>query len=141
MSKKYTGQCACGAMKFEFDADPSFVANCHCLDCKRASGGETATFLAVPETDFTLLDGSTKSFHYDANSQTCAGEGLDRVFCPICGSRLYTNNLKSFPGVVFVQLGSLDRPELIAPKVEMFVKSRLKWARPLALPQFDGMPN
>src|SRR4051794_3528490 len=40
MAKKHTGQCACGSIKFEFDTDPTFVAVCHCLDCKRASGGE-----------------------------------------------------------------------------------------------------
>ena len=54
--------------------------------------------------------------------------------------RLFTNNLESFPGLVFVQLGSLDRPELITPKLEMFTKRRLKWNKPLDLPQFDGMP-
>ena len=26
MPKKYTAQCACGAVKFEFNTDPSFVA-------------------------------------------------------------------------------------------------------------------
>jgi hypothetical protein len=111
MPKKYTGHCACGGVTFEFDTDPTFIANCHCLDCKRASGGEMATFLAVPEDDFTLLSGSPSSFHYIANS----GKGLDRVSCPHCASRLYTNNLGSFPGLVFVQLGSLDKPELITP--------------------------
>ena len=55
MTKKYTGQCVCGAVKFEFDKDPEFIANCHCLDCKRASGGEMATFFAVPQEDFTLI--------------------------------------------------------------------------------------
>ena len=49
--------------------------------------------------------------------------------------------LESFPGLVFVMLGSLDRPELIAPKLEMFTKRRLKWAKPLDLPQFDSMPG
>ena len=137
MAKKYTGQCACGAVKFEFDKDPDFVANCHCLDCKRASGGEMATFFAVPETDFTVLSGAPKGFHYVANS----GKGLDRNFCPQCGARLFTSNLESFPGLVFVQLGSLDRPELIAPKLEMFTKRRLKWNKALDLPQFDGMPH
>jgi hypothetical protein len=33
---------------------------------------------------------------------------------------------ESFPGLVFVMLGSLDRPELIEPKLEMFTKRRLK---------------
>ncbi len=42
---------------------------------------------------------------------------------------------------MFVALGSLDRPELIAPKLEMFTKRRLHWAEPLDLPQFDGMPS
>ena len=62
-------------------------------------------------------------------------------FCPDCGSRLFSTNLDSFPGLVFVMLGSLDRPELIAPKLEMFTKRRLKWNKPLDLPQFESMPG
>jgi len=137
MTKKYTGRCACGAVTFEFDKDPDFVASCHCLDCKKASGGEMATFFGVPQEDFTLISGKPKSHHYIAAS----GKGLDRNFCPECGARLFTSNLESFPGLVFVTLGSLDRPDLIAPKLEMFIKRRLKWAKPLDLPQFEGMPS
>ena len=137
MPKKYTAQCACGAVKFEFDKDPDFIAICHCLDCKKASGGEAATWFGVPEDDFTLLSGAPNAFHYVANS----GKGLDRNFCPECAARLYTSNLESFPGLVFVQLGSLDRPELIEPKLEMFVKRRLKWVPPLDVPQFEDMPS
>ena len=137
MPKKYTGGCACGAIKFEFGTDPGFIGHCHCLDCKRASGGEAATFCGVPLEDFTLLSGKPSSFHYIANS----GKGLDRVFCPSCGARIYTENLGSFPGVVFVQLGSLDRPELITPKVEMFTKRRPAWSKPLGVPQFEEMPH
>ena len=44
MPKKHTGRCACGAVKFEFDTDPTFVAVCHCLDCKKSSGGATGIF-------------------------------------------------------------------------------------------------
>jgi len=137
MTKKYTAQCACGSVKFEFNADPAFIANCHCLDCKKASGGEMATFFGVRQDDFTLISGTPKAFHYIAES----GKGLDRDFCPECGARLFTSNLESFPGTVFIMLGSLDRPELIEPKLEMFTKRRLKWAKPLDLPQFDSMPS
>jgi hypothetical protein len=70
-----------------------------------------------------------------------SGKQLDRNFCPDCGSRLFTTNLDSFPGLVFVMLGRLDRPELIEPKLEMFTKRRLKWAKPLDLPQFDSTPH
>jgi len=84
-------------------------------------GGEMATFFAVPQDDFVLLSGRPKAHHYVAES----GKGLDRNFCPDCGCRLFTTNLDSFPGLVFVMLGSPDRPELIAPELEMFTKRRL----------------
>lgn len=66
MSKKYTAQCACGAVKFEFNTDPTFIATRPCNDCKQSSGGATVTFFGVPEDDFTLLSGQPKSFHYIA---------------------------------------------------------------------------
>ena len=48
------GAMRCGAVRFRFDADPDFVAVRYCPDCKRASGGEAVTLLAIPEDDFTL---------------------------------------------------------------------------------------
>ncbi len=75
-------------MTYGFDGEPSFVANCHCTDCKRSSGGEMATFAAVPEADFTVSGvDTTKTYSYGPNPETCAGKGLDRVFCTNCGSR------------------------------------------------------
>ena len=66
MAKKYTGRCACGALKFEFDTDPTFIVDCYRKDCQKASGGAMATFLGVPKGDFTLTSGKPKSFHYVA---------------------------------------------------------------------------
>jgi hypothetical protein len=137
MIKKHTAQCACGAVRFGFDADPDFVAVCHCLDCKKVSGGEAMTLLGVSEDDFTLLSGQPKAFHYTGAS----GKGLARNFCPDCGARLFTSNLESFPGTIFVTLGSLDRLELIRPTLEIFTKRRLEWAAPLNMPQFEAMPR
>jgi hypothetical protein len=141
MGKKYTGHCACGAVTYGFDTMPTFIANCHCTDCKRASGGEMATFGAVPATDFTVFGGNTKSFSYGPNTETCAGRGLDRVFCTNCGSRVFTNNLKDFPDTVFVQAGTLDRPEWFRPQVDIFTGSRMNWTQPLDIPQFDHGPR
>ena len=74
MAKKHTAQCACGAVKFAFDTIPTFIAVCHCLDCKKASGGEAATFFGVPQEDFTLISGEPKAFHYDSKVNA-ANEG------------------------------------------------------------------
>lgn len=137
MTKNHTGQCACGAIKFGFDTMPSFSALCHCLDCKRASGGEGAMWFGVATSDFQLASGTPKGFGYTADS----GKKLVRNFCPECGSRLYTSDLESFPGMVFVQVGSLDNATGFAPQLEMFTKRRLGWATPLDLPQFTDMPH
>jgi hypothetical protein len=122
---------------FEFDSDPDFIAVCHCLDCKKASGGEAATWFGVPADDFTLTSGAPKAFRYIADS----GQPLDRNFCPDCGARLYTSNLGSFPGQVFVQLASLDDLSWVKPGLEMFTKRRVAWATPLDMTQFEGMPG
>ena len=37
-----------------------------------------------------------------------------------------TANLESFPGMIFVTLGSLDNPKGIEPVLEMFTKRRLE---------------
>jgi hypothetical protein len=42
MSNEYTGHCACGRVTYGFDTEPTFVANCHCTDCKRASPTQQA---------------------------------------------------------------------------------------------------
>jgi hypothetical protein len=100
------------------------------------------TWVVVPETDFTVLSGSTKSFSYGPSTETCAGQRLDRVFCTNCGSRVFTNNLKDGSGVVYVQEGTLDRlDEWFPPQAEIFTWSRQNWMPPLDLPQFDHKPH
>jgi hypothetical protein len=75
--------------------------------------------------------------HYVAES----GKGLARNVCPDCGARLFTGELESSPGMDFVMIGSLDRSDDIEPKLEMFTKRRLKWTKPLDVPQFASMPR
>jgi hypothetical protein len=54
---------------------------------------------------------------------------------------VFSSNLESFPGLIFVTIGSLDNPQDIKPALEMFTKRRLDWAKPLDLPQFQNMPS
>ena len=137
MAKKHTGRCACGNVRFEFDTSPDFIADCYCLDCQKASGGVMATWFGVPADDFTLTSGQPKTFSYTADS----GKTLERNFCPDCGSRLFTSNLGAFPGMVFVMIGSLDRPDGIEPRLEIFTKRRQKWLSHPDVPQFTDMPT
>ena len=130
MIQKRTGRCACGAVRFGFDIEPDFAV-CHCLDCKSASGGEAMTLLGVSEDEFALLSGQPKALHYTASS----GKGLDRNLCPACGLRLFTCNAESYPGMVFVTIGSLDNPEGVRPCAGHVHQAPLGWAIPLDVPQ------
>jgi hypothetical protein len=96
--------------------------------------------MVVPETDFTF-SGPTKSFSYPANTETCAGDGLDRVFCTNCGSRVFTNNVIG-TGIVYVQEGTLDRfDEWLPPQADIFTWSRQQWMPPVDVPQYDHAPG
>src|SRR5262249_38671714 len=74
------------------------------ISLQSRTGGEAATFFGVPEEDFTLISGEPKAFYFIA-----PGKGLYRKFCPQRCDRVFNSNLESFPGMIFVTLGSLDK--------------------------------
>jgi hypothetical protein len=45
MPQKLSGGCACSAIRYECDADPVIMMNCHCRDCQKASGSAYAVSL------------------------------------------------------------------------------------------------
>jgi hypothetical protein len=138
MSISLEGGCACGQIRYECTAEPIFTAHCHCRDCQQASGGAMATVSGVPSSAFRVTKGAPKSFRYAGSS----GKGLDRNFCPNCGSRLFTNNAGALPDVTFINVGSLDNPSQVTPSMHIFMASAQPWDKPAdGLPQFPGMPG
>lgn len=93
---KNTGRCACGAVKFEFDTDPTFIVDCYCKDCQKASGGAMATFFGVPQDDFTLTSDKPKSFHYVAES---GGRACPEFLSGLRRSTRYRRSLDSLPAI------------------------------------------
>ena len=49
MPQKLSGGCACSAIRYECDADPVIMMNCHCRDCQKASGSAYAAIVVVPK--------------------------------------------------------------------------------------------
>src|SRR5204863_376671 len=39
MAAKFTGGCACGAIRYEITAEPIVTFNCHCRDCQKTTVG------------------------------------------------------------------------------------------------------
>ncbi|MGH6835485.1 MAG: GFA family protein [Candidatus Acidiferrales bacterium] len=138
MSKIFAGGCACGAIRYEVSGSPAFVARCHCVDCRRASGGPNAVVAGFAKASFAIKKGTPKGFDYKGDS----GKGLRRNFCPECGARLFTSDLGLWPDLVFVAIGSVDDPSSLEPGMDIYTKSALPWdGAPREGTSFPQMPT
>ena len=82
MSTMMSGGCACGAIRYECDAEPMFMWVCHCRDCQRSTGGGGAVNVVFPKLAVRFIKGEPK---YSARVGT-SGKNTYRGFCPECGS-------------------------------------------------------
>jgi hypothetical protein len=49
MDLPITGGCKCGIVRYECDAEPEMIFNCHCRDCQQLAGGPCTTAVLVHE--------------------------------------------------------------------------------------------
>jgi hypothetical protein len=134
MSKKLTGSCKCGHVRYEITAEKLVAANCHCNMCKKMTGGAFSSIVLIDESAFALISGEEFLTHYKVS------EHANKHFCSRCGSAVF-NRHAGFPGKRMVPLGSLDDPAAVPPAVNVFCESMLPWAAAVGdLPSFDREP-
>jgi hypothetical protein len=130
-----TGGCMCGAVRYETNADPMFMGNCHCRDCQMASGAAYAAAIGVPRNALKIT-GEVKYYESKADS----GQTAKRGFCGNCGSRLLS--LPPFaPDLMVIMAATLDDPSSFKPAMDIYTSSAQPWdhLNP-ALPKFPKMP-
>ena len=121
MGQKIAGGCACGAVRYETEADPIVMVNCHCRDCQRNTGSGYAAVMVLPAAAVTLT-GEPRYFRTVGN----AGKWIDRGFCPVCGSPV-TLKLERFPDAIGIHAASLDNPSVYRPAMDIFTDSAWPW--------------
>ena len=130
-----TGHCLCGAVTVEISGAPLRMAQCHCKDCQRASGGGHMS-LAFFKSDDVTISGETGSHPVTADS----GNINTRHFCPKCGSRVFGEN-SARAGIVGIPVGILDDTSWFAPDAIVYARDRAPWDRTSTdIPNFDQMP-
>jgi hypothetical protein len=128
-----TGQCHCGAVRYEMPAETIHRALCHCSDCRRHSGAPMVAWGLVRK-DQLKVDGETKEY--------ASSEHGRRHFCPRCGTALFYTSDVVFPGQIDVQIATLDDPDAIAPTAQIQTAERIGWMERLdQLPQFERYPG
>jgi hypothetical protein len=113
-----TGGCYCGAVRFEATEAPTYQANCHCSNCRRAIGGQSVAWITVSRASFHFDKGNPKRY------QTATGAW--RSFCDACGTSL-TYERDTRPDEIDVTTGSLDHPEDFPPAKDVFPEEKLSW--------------
>ena len=110
------GGCYCGKIRYRISAEPIDSAICHCETCRRVAGAESVAWAVCAENSFEVGQGQP--------STLLSSEGVERYFCDACGTSL---TYKVSPGFIDVTLGSLDNPELIRPRKEVWIGERVSW--------------
>lgn len=116
---RLTGQCLCGDVKFAADGEVTFQANCHCSDCRQATGATFATLLFMQRADVTI-SGETSSYSHKVDS----GNVLHKHFCPRCGSQVYGTS-KNSPDMIALRAGCINEQEEVKPQVNVFAGSKM----------------
>ncbi len=120
MPTSFTGGCACGAIRYECNAEPIAMFNCHCRDCQRLSGGPYTAVVYMPAKAVKITKGAP--CYYDTPSAALGHN--KRGFCPDCGSRLFGGITNEGHGIT---ASSLDDPGLFHPQFDIFTSDAQAW--------------
>ncbi len=123
------GNCHCGAIAFEAEADPDKVSVCHCTDCQATTGTAFRINISVPAANFKLLRGEPARY-----LKTTADSGNKRIqaFCPTCGTQIFACAAGDNPPAYMVRTGTLRQRDRLPPKVQNWFQSARPWVTELA---------
>jgi hypothetical protein len=115
----FSGKCLCGNVSYQCHSEPKAIFNCHCEDCRRATGSVFGTNLFVPEAKVEI-SGEVSSYSHISDS----GSTMTKRFCPNCGSLLFGSN-SAKPNVVSIRAGTVDQLALIKPQINLFMDKKV----------------
>jgi hypothetical protein len=132
----FTGDCQCGACRYQVTGTPDRIYICHCTECRAQSASAFGISLVVNAKDFTLTSGAPKVWERPTES----GGRLACSFCPVCGTRLFHRSLAE-PGVLSIKGGSLDEPPDLTEAYHIWTASKLPGVViPPGAASFQGEP-
>jgi len=112
------GKCRCGAVQYEVADAFLYAANCHCSQCRAATGSAFKSFAGIETEKLTIIEG------FD-DIAVFGEERLNDTRCAACGSFLYS--VVRNGDYVHVAMGSLVDTPSIRPEEHIFVGSKAPW--------------
>ncbi len=130
MSGLLHGGCLCGAVRYAVQDAFVYALNCHCSQCRRATGAACKPFGGIKRDQLTVTKGADNLWTY--------GDPDDAADfrCKTCGSFLWSVVREG--QWVHVTFGTLDQTPAKTPTEHIFAGSKADWEEICdRLPQHD----
>jgi len=128
MKTTYEGGCLCGGLRYRLLVAPERVTDCHCIDCRRASGAPFVRWGVNRRETIEILSGELRKVRH-----------ADRLrsFAACCGTHVFFEDGEDSEWID-VSIATLDEPDSFKPKVAIWTEDRLPWV-PLdpSIPSFE----
>lgn len=126
-----SGGCLCGAVRYAVADEFLYAINCHCSDCRRATGSAFKPFGGIERNKLTITAGEGEVLIFGDRTAN------HDVHCRVCGSLLFS--VVSQGTRVHVTLGTLHDAPSLRPTAHIFVADKAPWYEINDdLPQYDG---
>jgi hypothetical protein len=124
-----SGRCQCGAVRYQVADEFIYALNCHCSQCRAATGSAFKAFAGIEREQLTITEGQDNLLVYGTDE-------LNDTRCSTCGSFLFS--VVRDGRYVHVAMGSLVDAPAIRPTKHIFVGSKAPWFEITDdLPQFQ----
>ncbi len=122
------GKCLCGAVRYAVPDEFVYAANCHCSNCRRATGSAFKPFAGIARDKLSIEKGEDNLLLFGDES------AAHDVHCKTCGSLLFSVVRNGAYG--HVAMGTLVDDPSIRPTAHIFVGSKARW-----FTISDGLPQ
>lgn len=130
--RRLSGSCLCGGVRYEVADAFRYALNCHCSQCRRATGAAFKPFGGIGIGQLRITAGELQLQRY-GEPTACD------VHCQRCGSLLYS--VVHNGATAHVTYGTLTEAPTLSPTAHIFVGSKAPWFRICdELPQYAEFP-
>jgi len=113
------GQCLCGSVQYAVRGQFEYALNCHCSQCRRATGSAFKPLAGIRRSNVSLSSGGDRLLIYGDE------QAANDVHCRNCGSLVYS--IVRDGEYVHVAMGTLLDDPGISPTMHIFVDSKAPW--------------
>lgn len=117
-SKILRGKCLCGAVGYTVADEFTYALNCHCSNCRRATGAAFKPFAGIERPKLQVVEGPEHLLIF-------GDDNAHDAHCKTCGSLLYS--VVRDGAFVHVTMGTLVDSPTIRPTAHIFTGSKASW--------------